>query len=82
MEFRRTPLSEVVEVLNRYASSSTPRLVIVDPSIESTRVSGVFRPDNVDALSVVLEAGFNIKTERSDDRLLLRGAPGNSVPPN
>jgi ferric-dicitrate binding protein FerR (iron transport regulator) len=61
-----------VEVLNQYASNSTPQLVIVDPAIAATRVSGVFRPDNVEALSVVLEAGFNIQTEHSDHRLLLR----------
>ena len=54
-----TPLAEVVAEFNRY--NSRP-LVIVDPGIRSTRISGVFSSANPDSLLRGLEAlGFKVR---------------------
>jgi transmembrane sensor len=45
--FQRAPLSEVVEEFNRY---NLRQIVIVDASLEATRISGVFASTDPDAL--------------------------------
>lgn len=54
-----TPLAEVVAELNRY---NLRPLVIVDPGIRSTRISGVFSSANPDSLLRGLQAlGFKVR---------------------
>jgi ferric-dicitrate binding protein FerR (iron transport regulator) len=54
-----TPLSEVVDVFNRY---NTRQLVITDPRIADTKISGEFSSSNPDSLLKGLDAlnKFNI----------------------
>ncbi|MBM0104858.1 FecR domain-containing protein [Steroidobacter sp. S1-65] len=67
--FHETPLIEAVQELNRY---NTRRIVIEDPSIADTRISGNFRAANGDAFARLLEDGFDIRAEFSDARIVLR----------
>ena len=67
--FHDTPLNEAVQELNRY---NTRRIVIEDPRIATTRISGNFRAANGDAFARLLEDGFDIRAEFSDTQILLR----------
>lgn len=67
--FHDTPLSEAVQELNRY---NTRRIVIEDPRIATTRISGNFRAANGDAFARLLEDGFDIQADFSDTRIVLR----------
>jgi transmembrane sensor len=67
--FHDTPLIEAVQELNRY---NTRRIVIEDPRIASTRISGNFRAANGDAFARLLEDGFDIRAEFSDAQIVLR----------
>ena len=67
--FHDTPLIEAVQELNRY---NTRRIVIEDPRIATTRISGNFRAANGDAFARLLEDGFDIRAEFSDAQIVLR----------
>lgn len=75
LEFTRTPLAEAVALLNRHAPSSAAQLAIADPTVATTRVSGVFRADNTDAFVLLLEEAFGVKAERTGNTIVLRKAP-------
>ena len=72
IEFDKTPLFEAVAVMNRYAPSSSPRLMVKDSQTGTIGVIGVFRPDNIEGFLALLEAGFDIKAEKTGDRIILR----------
>lgn len=73
VEFNGMPLAEAVVMLNREAEGRTPtRLRVADRSLDSMRVSGVFRTDNMDAFVFVLENAFDVKIERADHMVVLR----------
>lgn len=73
VEFNGMPLAEAVEMLNREAEGRTPtRLRVADRSLDSMRVSGVFRTDNMDAFVFVLENAFDVKIERADHLVVLK----------
>ncbi len=57
MEFDALTLPEVVAEVNRY--SDTP-VIIADPSLNDTRVSGVFAIGDTETLLLALETGFDI----------------------
>lgn len=57
MDFDALTLPEVVEELNRY--SDTP-VLIADPTLNNTRVSGVFAIGDTETLLLALETGFGI----------------------
>ena len=68
--FDATPLSTVVERMNRYGS--TP-LVIADPDIADLAVSGTFRAGDANELLSALELGWSIAGQtRKDGALELR----------
>jgi transmembrane sensor len=73
VEFSGTRLDEAIALLNRVAAANAGmQLSIADPALESMRVSGIFRTDNVDAFVLLLEAGFGVKVERAGKTLVLR----------
>lgn len=74
LEFTHTPLGEAVEMLNRHAAPGAIRFAVTDPDVASTRISGLFRVDNTDALIVLLEGAFGLKADRSDDTITLNKA--------
>lgn len=65
--FDATPLSVVVERMNRY--TPTP-LVIADPAIASLAVSGTFRAGDAEDLLSALELGWSISGQRRADGAL------------
>ncbi len=71
MVFASTPLSEVVAEFNRY---NTRQLVISDPGIASTRISGVF--SSTDPASLLRGLSANEFTVReTPDRVEIMGKP-------
>jgi transmembrane sensor len=73
LEFSGTPLGEAVPMINRY---SKVHLVLGDSSLESVRLSGVLRADNIETLRELLaEQPYGIKSEfRSDTEIVLTKA--------
>lgn len=59
--FERTPLAEAVEAFNRF---NRGKLVIDDPALSRRILGGTFQADNVEAFVQLLEAGFDVATER------------------
>jgi transmembrane sensor len=69
VDFTGTPLSEAVILFNR---ENRTQLAVVDPSLVSARISGVFWKDNPEAFASLLELTFDLKIERpSADRIIL-----------
>lgn len=66
--FRGATLAEAVAEFNRY---STRQMQIEDPSIAAIRISGSFRATNGDAFARLLENGFAIQAEISDEQIVL-----------
>lgn len=66
--FRDTPLSEAVAEFNRY---NARKLVLADERAGALRIGGSFRWDNEDGFVRLLEAGFPIRAEAADGRILL-----------
>lgn len=60
MIFRGEPLKDAIEEMARYTKQ---RLVIVDPSIEDTRIGGHFKTGDIPTLLATLDDGFGIKSE-------------------
>jgi len=60
--FNDTPLDEVVTAFNRY---NEHRLVIGDPLVSTRRITGVFRADNLDGFTRLLEGGVDVRAERN-----------------
>jgi ferric-dicitrate binding protein FerR (iron transport regulator) len=69
--FRGTALSDVIEEFNRY---NTRQLSIEDPSLKTTRISGVFSSTDPDSLLHFLAELPNIRVEesRNEIRILAR----------
>lgn len=73
LEFSGTPLIEAVALLNRH---NRVQFTIEDPVLARTRVSGIFGVMNIDAFVRVLEAGFDVESERrGTDEIVLRRKP-------
>lgn len=81
LEFTGTPLSEAIALLNEQAIKAAavgyeaPRYAIADPSIESLRISGLFRVDNTESFVRLLENGFGIAAESRDGKVFFHRAP-------
>jgi len=70
LEFSGTPLLEAVELMNR---QNHLQFVIEDPELAKLRISGIFGASNTAAFVRLLEAGFNIESEkRGDHTIVLR----------
>lgn len=63
--FNDTRLDEVVVAFNHY---NRRQLVIGEPELGARRITGVFRADNLDGFTRLLEAGVDVKTEATGDR--------------
>lgn len=61
MIFRGEPLKDAIVEMARYTDQ---RLVIVDPSIEDTRIGGHFKTGDIPTLLATLDDGFGIKSEQ------------------
>jgi len=72
LEFSRTPLDEVVALMNRYgADRSGVRFVIGDPALHRVSLSGFLRADNSDGLVRLLESQFGVRADRSGGTITL-----------
>lgn len=68
--FEDTPVAQAIAEVNRY--SDTP-IVLDDPGIASTRVSGVFDAGDVDGFVAALQALYPLAEDRSrDGRVVLK----------
>jgi transmembrane sensor len=65
--FEGDTLADVIAEANRY---TTARIEISDPSIANLRVGGYFDVGDVEPLLAALEAGFDIKVNRTRDDLI------------
>jgi transmembrane sensor len=74
-EFSRTPLTDVVEQLNRHSAGRFPLIVIRDEELAALRIGGSFRLDQPEAFVLLLESSFGVQVERSAGRIELKKAP-------
>lgn len=63
-----TPLSQAAAEFNRY---NNRKIVIRDAAIADIRVGGSFKSTNADAFLWMLQRGFGISVERTDDAVIL-----------
>ncbi len=70
--FEAEPLSEVVEEMNRY---SIRKIVIADPKVAATPVSGNFRPGDVEGFARAVEAYNYAHVARESDGEIDLSAP-------
>ena len=68
LAFHDAPLSEVVAEFNRF---NARKLVLADGAAAALRVGGNFRWDNEEGFVRLLEAGFPVRAEAGDDRIVL-----------
>jgi transmembrane sensor len=71
VEFSGAPLSEVVTVLNRY---NPTKFAIGDADLTKVPLSGLFRADDPETFTRMLETGFGITAERHGGEIVLRKA--------
>ncbi|MFC4313949.1 FecR family protein [Steroidobacter flavus] len=69
--FRDVALADAVAEFNRYTDR---KIVIDDPAVATIRLSGKFRSTQFDAFVRLLEQGFPVRAERTDDRIVLVGS--------
>ena len=72
VEFSGTPLAKVVALLNQH---NELRIVIADPSLEATPLSGVFRLNDTEAFVRILERGLGVRAERRERDIVLHRVP-------
>ena len=68
LSFSGEPLKKVVNEINRYTPIT---LEITDPALETLKVGGRFRVDDLDAMLEVLETSFGIRISRTGDQRIL-----------
>jgi transmembrane sensor len=68
INFDAAPLSDIVFEFNR---RNYRKIVIEDPSIESTKLSVTIRPNNIDDFVDLLELTSNIRAERIDNSVII-----------
>ncbi len=68
--FRLTPLSEVVEEINRYRPG---RVIVLDAELARKTVSGRFRTDHMDEILVRLDQALGIKSRSLPGGVVLLG---------
>lgn len=69
VEFSGAPLAEVVAVLNRYNST---KFTLGEAALAGVPLSGLFRADDPETFTRLLETGFGITSERRGDEIVLR----------
>lgn len=69
LEFSATPLAEAVRLINQY---SAVKLTVADAALESVRLSGLIRADNVETFWRLLEEDYGLRVEhRSPTEVVL-----------
>lgn len=68
--FRLTPLSEVVEEINRYRPG---KVILLDAELARKSISGRFRTDHMDEILVRLDQAFGIKSRPLPGGIVLLG---------
>jgi len=68
LTFHETTLAEAVEEFNRY---NARKLRIEDPKVAAIRISGTFRPTNEEAFVRLLQEGFSIDGQTTDESITL-----------
>ncbi|MFT4180136.1 MAG: FecR domain-containing protein [Thermomonas sp.] len=69
LAFHDTPLDEAVAEFNRY---NARKLVVADAAAGALRIGGSFRWDNQEGFVRLLQAGFPVRAEYTDNRIVLR----------
>lgn len=73
LEFSRTPLSEVVALMNQHGGGpGKAHFVIGDPELSDVTLSGFLRADNSEGLVRLLTNNFGVAAERSGTTIRLR----------
>jgi transmembrane sensor len=72
LNFDNQPLADVAAEFNRY---SPRKIVLADPDIANTAVSGRFKADDVDAFTHALARYHIAQVESADDAAIRLGAP-------
>ena len=67
--FDDTALADVVAEFNRY---NRRKIFIEDPTLAAIRLGGNFRTDNTDAFLWLLQSGFPITVEQTEDKVVLK----------
>jgi transmembrane sensor len=76
LEFSRTPLGEIVKLVNRHAAPrGRPAIVIAasSPELHDVKLSGFLAADNTDGLVRLLETNFQVRAEATADTVVLHG---------
>jgi transmembrane sensor len=72
LEFSRTPLSEVVDLMNRHAPEGRrTRFEIADRELTAIKLTGYLRADNAEGLMRLLENNFRVRCERDGEHVVL-----------
>lgn len=69
LTFRDTSLADALAEFNRYQFR---KLVIEDPSLATIKIGGKFRVNNLDAFLSLLQEGFPITVESTEDRITIK----------
>lgn len=73
LEFSRTPLTEVVSLMNRHAPvEQRMRFEIADAELNAIKLTGFLRADNIEGLVRLLENNFHVRSEQAGERIVLR----------
>jgi len=69
--FHDVPLAEAVAEFNRY---NVRKIEIDDSAVAAIKVSGKFRSTNFEAFVRLLEDGFPVRAQTTDDQIILTSA--------
>lgn len=72
LQFYETPLVDAVEEFNRL---NRQQIVIAEPKLNTLRIGGTFRPDNVEGFVRLLGTTLNVQAANEDGQIVLRPAP-------
>lgn len=73
LQFYETPLADAVAEFNRL---NRHQLIIADPALNSLRIGGTFRPDNVEGFVRLLATTLEVRADPAGaDRTILRRIP-------
>lgn len=68
IEFSDTPLTEAVKIFNR---QNPLQIMLGETSLQKRSITGIFWSDDPETFARLLETGFELKTERRNDRIVL-----------
>jgi len=72
LEFSRTPLVEVVELINAHNGTGTRLAIDPDsPALETIKLSGFLSADNTEGLVRLLQANFQVQAEANGTTIVL-----------